>query len=709
MAGFQFPALTRTVRGLLSKLQGQHFDGDRDLYEIFGYPRTLVPNDYLAEYIRNGLAGRIIDAFPEATWREPPTIKAMAEDENGPFAKAVEQIVKDFGLWQTLARLDRLTALGHYGVLLFGVAGGEPLDQPLNETDAKLIFLSPHGERSADVVRWEKQPSSPRFGKPDLYRLTIGVNWTGVGGSERSVNVHHSRTIHVTEKPLDDNSIGIPRLERIYNRLLDIDKLLGGSAEVYWQNAAGLRVWSADPEAEWDPESRSDMESQLQEITHGLRRDARVQGIDAKLLAAEPEDPTGHIDKQLDIIAGAIGIPKRILIGSERGELSSEQDENNWAARIAERREQFATPAVIRPVLDWFIARGIIDEPAGGDYVVEWPESDSLGEAKRAEIAKNKAEALSAYITNPGAEDVIPPQEFRAWLGETEISEFRSPNEEPDAELDELDGEVAGAFGDARGDAAAAQAQDTALNGAQIQSIKELVEAVGNKTMAPESAVRLIMLGFPLVDELTARRIVAPMESFTPAATAAATEAIDGMRQPTINRIVTTLQGFKANAQARPLYVRRDVVNAEELRAYARTLGIRKRVPAGEMHVTIAFSRKPVDWISVGEAFGNELVIPAGGPRVVEVLGDKAIVLLFASSELGWRHEEIKQCGASWDYPTYQPHVTLTYDGPPDLVDELKAGKFLEPFRGEIRLGPEIFEELRDDWSDGLVENRRAF
>src|SRR5690606_40115836 len=68
----------------------------------------------------------------------------------------------------------------------------------------------------------------------------------------------------------------------------------------------------------------------------------------------------------------------------------------------------YATPHIIRPTIDRLIRFGVLPNP--GRYVVEWPESDSLGEKARSEIAKAKAEAVSAYVSIPGAELVVPPR-----------------------------------------------------------------------------------------------------------------------------------------------------------------------------------------------------------------------------------------------------------------------------------------------------------
>lgn len=155
-----------------------------------------------------------------------------------------------------------------------------------------------------------------------------------------------------------------------------------------------------------------------------------------------------------------------------------------------------------------------------------------------------------------------------------------------------------------------------------------------------------------------------------------------------------------ADAAPRPLYVRRDVLNGAEIVAWAKRQGFKSPLPASDLHVTIAFSRAPVDWMAVGEAWSGKdgkATINAGGPRVMERFG-KAVVLLFASEELTWRHEAIIRAGASWDHEEYQPHVTISWE-----ADGLDLAK-VEPFRGVIELGPEIFEDLDEDWQSGVSE-----
>jgi phage-related protein (TIGR01555 family) len=150
-----------------------------------------------------------------------------------------------------------------------------------------------------------------------------------------------------------------------------------------------------------------------------------------------------------------------------------------------------------------------------------------------------------------------------------------------------------------------------------------------------------------------------------------------------------------ADAAPRTLYVSRKLINGAEFLAWAKGQGFTTTLAADDLHVTIAYSRQPIDWMKVGESwsFGGKngnLTVNPGGARLVEPLGSEgAVVLLFNSSDLAWRHMAIKEAGASWDHEGYQPHVTITYE--PGDVDLSKV----EPYRGKLVFGPEVFEEVK--------------
>lgn len=174
---------------------------------------------------------------------------------------------------------------------------------------------------------------------------------------------------------------------------------------------------------------------------------------------------------------------------------------------------------------------------------------------------------------------------------------------------------------------------------------------------------------------------------------------VDGYLRPPRRRRRT--DRIEKASPPRPLYVRRDLVNAEELVRWAKAQGFATTLPADDMHVTVAYSKSPVDWFAAGEAWDEKIAVRRGGPRTIECLGANgdAVVLRFASDSLRWRHEQFKDAGASWDWPDYCPHVTITWQAPDGL--DVSA---IEPFQGELRFGPEVFEEIDDDWRAGVAE-----
>ena len=106
-----------------------------------------------------------------------------------------------------------------------------------------------------------------------------------------------------------------------------------------------------------------------------------------------------------------------------------------------------------------------------------------------------------------------------------------------------------------------------------------------------------------------------------------------------------------------------------------------------EAHVTTAASRKPVDLRRIQRLAGG-MIVPPGG-RTIEQFGDH-IVMCLACDELQRRHDEYKKAGASWDFPTYRPHITL------GRAVYLPPVADITPFDEPLTLGPEAVASFDD-------------
>jgi phage-related protein (TIGR01555 family) len=268
-----------------------------------------------------------------------------------------------------------------------------------------------------------------------------------------------------------------------------------------------------------------------------------------------------------------------------------------------------------------------------------------------------------------------------------------------------------------------------ALRNAQALQIYNNSNLFAPEELRPATADMIIDSGFlPTLDqhlldendfnELIAQQEQARVEAQTNAAANAGGGAPPGGAGggPPNLRVVggrgatDTLHALK-DAEPRSLYIRRDVKNAAEIARWAKAQGFSTgALKASELHVTVIFSRTPVDWFDMGMSYSNEVRIK-GGPRQLERLGEgkDAVVLLIPNTyELQYRHEELKEKGCSWDWPEYQPHITIAYDAEQTIdLDEV------EPYQGEIVLGPEVFEEIDENWKarvtnkDGVEMTRR--
>ena len=141
-----------------------------------------------------------------------------------------------------------------------------------------------------------------------------------------------------------------------------------------------------------------------------------------------------------------------------------------------------------------------------------------------------------------------------------------------------------------------------------------------------------------------------------------------------------------------PLYVERVVNDASEIIAWARAQGFKSIVPPAAMHVTIAFSRNPVDTAAV-PARRDPVVIQINAQP--KALGDAGAIVLPISGDamlkLGGDWSRYRRPGASWDFPSYQPHITLTYDKGAVDLDKV------QPFVGTLTLGSEQQKALNLD------------
>ena len=289
-----------------------NIDPRRNLDDECGYPKTdrITLEDYRRQYRRNPIAKKVVDLLPNHSWQVYPTI---FEDESSESDTLFEEAVKELGnrligeswhqdskgdpVWEYLNRVDRISGIGRYGTLLIGVSGeeGQDLSQPLelrpgDSVSRELIYLRAFPEYLSTIKSYEKDPSNPRFRLPTRYTMSFDdtedishTTTSSVVGSEQTV-VDWTRVIHITDQIMSNEVLAAPRMLSVFNRLLDLDKVYGGSAEMYWKGAfPGISfetIAQLGADVEIDPD---EIQSMMEKYQNGLQRYLLTAGMHANL------------------------------------------------------------------------------------------------------------------------------------------------------------------------------------------------------------------------------------------------------------------------------------------------------------------------------------------------------------------------------------------------------------------------------------------
>lgn len=384
-------------RMMLAFRHGLQFDGARDLYAVYGYKKYPKFEDYLAKYVRQDIASRVVDAPAQAVWRNPPEIKASAE-----FVTKWKTLEKKNKIYYNLERVDKLAGIGAYSTLLVGFDDQAPLESPV-ERASDILYLQPYSQLSASVLAFNEDSKDPRYNMPEMYELQVvdpssALNLGQVAKSStlhsKRVKVHYTRMLHVAESVLEDEVLGIPRLQKVFNLLDDLIKIVGGAGETFWLNARQGLQMDVDKDMDLSEPDAAALADEAEEFQHQLRRIIRTRGVTMKSLGSDVADPRGSFDVVVGLISGATGIPRRILLGSEAGQLASEQDRANWAERVFERRGSFAEPTILEPFIDMLNVAGVLPQ-GSADVEFEWPSAFHLSPLEKAQTSAQQARSVA--------------------------------------------------------------------------------------------------------------------------------------------------------------------------------------------------------------------------------------------------------------------------------------------------------------------------
>lgn len=403
---------TMISRASLAARFGMQYDGARDMFDALGYIANPTYADFSAMYEREGLAAAIADAYPSETWRRHPVLvdgegRTDSLEKETEFTKAWRELTERLPVIRELRTLDINCNIGRYAVLFigFGETGtATDLSTPI-KTATSVEYLAAFGEGEAPIDGLVEDTRDRDYGMPAKYKLQLTAS---------PVTVDRSRCVHSAESKRGSRVYGRPRMKLAINRLFDVEKITGGSAEALWLAMNRGLILKADEGVTMPAADSPDgvaIQEEIDAFTHKMQRYLRTKGYSAEALGVDDIDPVPAFTIAIDYLAGTLRVPKRIFIGSERGELASTQDDVNWSDNVMDRQVNFAEPDILRPFIQRCLDAGVLPKPTAGRYTVEWPSLFSLNDVEKSEVAQNYADAMNK-ASNGVPEDVMPLDEF---------------------------------------------------------------------------------------------------------------------------------------------------------------------------------------------------------------------------------------------------------------------------------------------------------
>jgi hypothetical protein len=429
-------------RQRLAESYGGTLDGKRPAaWAEYGYKETLCFTDYLNAYERGGPAFGAVHKILDKCWQSLPRIKRPEADEESPWEKGVSKLMHGIKAWTKIRDFDRRNLVGVYAGLIYRVADGKMLAEPL-EKASRLVDIVPVSEDQLRVTQWHTdERDADTYGKPKLfqYRARRPTATDTQGQPDQWVDVHPSRVQLLAEGAVGDDFFGgVPLLRAGFNSLVDLEKISGGSAESFLKNSSRVLVFEFEKgvtptvissnNADGTVSTRSTAEV-LEEKTDALNRSIdksiMIGGGKATTLQTDIADPRGAWETAANNFAAAVQIPFTILFGQQTGRLASDEDQDDFNNRCTSRRDNLLTPAV-----EEFVRRmqacGVIE---AGEFEVEWEALDSPGEDDQADLLGKYTTAMKQAFDAGLTEPLFDANELRRVVGFEEREDDGMPEE----------------------------------------------------------------------------------------------------------------------------------------------------------------------------------------------------------------------------------------------------------------------------------------
>lgn len=468
-----------------------------------------------AMYRFDWLSGKLVDIVPDDMTRQGRTLNSEMDSKRLEDFKRAEI---EFGVAPKVHEALKWARLYGGALIYLGVNDGLDPSEPLDISNIKkgtlshLTVLDRHYAPAMKINTWDV--TAPNFGMPDIYSIVesthASVHWTRIVRFDG---------IKLPLRELKRNQYwGDSILERMYEALIDAGTVSASSSTLLLEQSVdvmkvpNLLALASTPAGEEQLRKRFQLAKLMKSLNNILLMDD-TEGYETH---HQPFNGIPQLfDRFYNIVASASDIPVTRLMGSSPGGLNAtgESDIRNYYDMISSRQENQLRPS--QTVLDRVIAQHLWGE-VPEDFTYEYDPLWQQTEDEQATTEKSRSERDKTYLEmgvvteDVVAQNLIEQGTYTSLTKET-IEELDNAEEEArkleeeeqarklepttpaapgvtePSESDEPDGDVPPA--------------DTAMNGAQVTSLVEVVKDIQNGAIPYDSGVAILMTGFMLSED----------------------------------------------------------------------------------------------------------------------------------------------------------------------------------------------------------------
>lgn len=593
--------------------------------------RTEIENAYRGDWV----VRKAIDIPPYDEIKNGRDWQATSEQ-----IESIEEEEKRLQIRRKIFRARVLSRL-HGGSALFLGTGDADLTKPLmidRIGKGGLAYVHVLTRYEITATDTNRDVTSPGFGEPEF--------WQMAGGNGSQLIIHPSRVIKFVGNPVPDPQLaaepwwGDSILDSVDDAIKQVGLTFQGVASMVNEakldviKVPGMMKGIVDKNYTEILTKRFTLANQLKSMVNALVIDS-LEDFQTKQLSFTnlPE----IMDRYLQAVSGAVDIPTTRFLGQSPQGMNStgDGDYRNYLDRISAGQTLDLQPALKN--LDECLIRSAT---GGRDPAIyyEWAPLWHLSEKEQTDIAKTRADTAKIYRDM----DVIPGDAFAKAVVNRLVEDGTFPGLE------------------------------SALEESPIKVGEDQLDQPDEMGAAARTVPEEGDGGPGSEDDVATRRAI--------------------RRLPPANRAEASRRVAANDSRPMTLYIYRKVMNIGDFSKWAQEQDIPDLLD--DLHVTIAYSKQPVDWMKVPGIWTDDEIEIVGGPRIVEEFGregDTVKVLLIKSRKIEWRHEEVMDnTGASWDWPEFQPHISFSKADDRPVSD-------IKPYQGKIILGPEVWEEVKED------------